>query len=64
MSRDDIMLSIINAASLLKDKAYELSADIDKERVKNIYITLSISPGDAPSMDITKTYFVHQRDSV
>ena len=64
MSRDDIMLSIINAASLLKDKAYELSADIDKERVKNIYITLSISPGDTPSMDITKTYFVHQRDSV
>ena len=54
----EVKTGIINSARLLRDKADEISLDIYKERVKNIYITISITPNDAPSLDISKTYYI------
>ena len=52
----ETMESILNAADLLKDKAYDIAADIDTRKVQSIYITLSITPNETTSLDITKTY--------
>ena len=62
MTQVELENSILNAAHLLMKKASDLSADINTEKVHNIYITLQISPGETPTLEISKSYYVDKRD--
>ena len=49
--------NITEAANLLKRKAEEIASDCDDEKVREIYITLRINSGEAPILDVTKSYY-------
>ena len=55
--RERVRSCIEGAARLLQRKANELSSDIEDEKVKEIYITLTIDRDGEPELDVTKTYY-------
>ena len=54
--KDDARKQIIEASEILKRKAIEITNDLDDEKVNEIYITISISVSEPPTLDIQKTY--------
>ena len=54
--KDDARKQIIEASEILKRKAIEITNDLDDEKVNEIYITISISVSESPTLDIQKTY--------
>lgn len=54
--KDDARKQIIEASEILKRKAIEITNDLDDEKVSEIYITISISVSEPPTLDIQKTY--------
>lgn len=54
--KDDTRKQIIEASEILKRKAIEITNDLDDEKVNEIYITISISVSEPPTLDIRKTY--------
>lgn len=54
--KNDARKQIIEASEILKRKAIEITNDLDDEKVNEIYITISISVSEPPTLDIQKTY--------
>lgn len=54
--KDDARKQIIEASEILKRKAIEITNDLNDEKVNEIYITISISVSEPPTLDIQKTY--------
>ena len=54
--KDNTRKQIIEASEILKRKAIEITNDLDDEKVSEIYITISISVSEPPTLDIQKTY--------
>ena len=54
--KDDARKQIIEASEILKRKAIEITNDLDDENVNEIYITISISVSEPPTLDIQNTY--------
>ena len=51
------------AADILHRKADEIVADIDDEQVSGVSVTMFINPGEAPTIEIGKSYFAWKVES-
>lgn len=58
MNKEYYVKQIKDLAKWLENKAEDIANEIDKEKIKNIYINTLIENGTIPTWNITKEYIV------